>query len=171
MNDLERMSAAAKDLQRKMQNGTLMREVLQDHEDDLMEQQHIQLLEGKGSDGNDLRPYYTEDLQPNGYFKSQQTASNYMAWKESLNYPYSVTRGNSDAPNLYINGRFYSEMQIEFGVDALMVKPATPYASEIMAKFGLKRFGLSEPHWQVMFHEKGVQTELRQRMKDLLYGN
>ena len=171
MNVLERMTEAATVLQRRMQDGSLMREVLQDHAEDIMEQQHIQLLEGKGSDDNDLRPFYTEDLQPLGYFKTQQSASNYMAWKETLTYPYSVTRTNSNAPNLYINGRFYSEMEVEFGTDVMMVKPSTGYAAEIMAKYGLKRFGLSERKWQVMIHEKGVQTELRQRVKDLLYGN
>ena len=172
MNDrLARMTEAAKQLGQQMQDGSLVRGILRQHEQDIMEQQHIQLLEGKGSDGNDLRPYYTEDVQPHGYFRTQETASNYMAWKESLSYPYSVSRGNSNAPNLYINGRFYSEMEVRFEADSLMIAPSTPYAAQIMAKYGIKRFGLSALKWQVMMNEKGVKDEIQRRMKDILYGN
>lgn len=165
------MTEAAKQLGQQMQDGSLVRGILRQHEQDIMEQQHIQLLEGKGSDGNDLRPYYTEDVQPHGYFRTQETASNYMAWKESLNYPYSVSRGNSNAPNLYINGRFYSELEVRFEADSLMIAPSSPYAAQIMAKYGIKRFGLSALKWQVMMNEKGVKDEIQRRMKDILYGN
>lgn len=167
---LAMMAAAAHQLERQMQDGSLVRGVLRNHEEDIMEQQHIQLLEGKGSDGEDLRPYYTEDLQPHGYFKSQQSASNYMAWKETLNYPYSVER-NSDAPNLYINGRFYSEMEVKFEADSMMIAPSSGYAAQIMAKYGMGRFGLSALKWQVMMQEKGVMMEVQEQMKHLLYGN
>ena len=167
---LAMMAAAAHQLDKQMQDGSLLRGVLRQHEADIMEQQHIQLLEGKASDGNDLRPYYTEDLQPHGYFKSQQSASNYMAWKETLNYPYSVER-NSDAPNLYINGRFYSEMEVKFEADSLMIAPSSGYAAQIMSKYGLHNFGLSALKWQVMMYDKGVKNELQDTIKQLLYGN
>ena len=64
---LTKLVEAAHSLKQQMDDGSLVRGVLRNHEQDIMEQQHIQLLEGKGSDGNDLRPYYTEDLQPQGY--------------------------------------------------------------------------------------------------------
>ncbi len=171
MNDrLSKMTEAAKQLNTRMQDGSLVRGVLRNHADDIMEQQHIQLMEGKGSDGNDLRPYYTEDVQPSGYFKTVASARNYMAWKETLNYPYSVTR-NSNAPNLYINGRFYSEMEVRFEADTLGIYPTSGFASEIMAKYGLHRFGLSALKWQVMMEEKGVKDEIQNEMRKLLYGN
>ena len=164
------MTEAAKQLNTRMQDGSLVRGVLRNHADDIMEQQHIQLMEGKGSDGNDLRPYYTEDVQPSGYFKTVASARNYMAWKETLNYPYSVTR-NSNAPNLYINERFYSEMEVRFEADTLGIYPTSGFASEIMAKYGLHRFGLSALKWQVMMEEKGVKDEIQNEMRKLLYGN
>ena len=164
------MTEAAHQLDRQMQDGSLVRGVLRNHADDIMEQQHIQLMEGKGSDGNDLRPYYTEDVQPSGYFKTVASARNYMAWKETLNYPYSVTR-NSNAPNLYINGRFYSEMEVRFEAETLGIYPTSGFASEIMAKYGLHRFGLSALKWQVMMEEKGVKDEIQNEMRKLLYGN
>lgn len=168
---LSRMADNARQLQEDMQSGSLLRGILRQHEQDIMEQQHIQLLEGKGSDGNDLRPYYTEDIQPHGYFKTAQSAANYMAWKETLNYPYSVQRGNSNAPNLYINGRFYDEMEVRFEAESVMIVPSTSYAAQIMGKYGIKRFGLSALKWQVMMNEKGVRDEVQQRMKRILYGN
>ena len=171
MNErLAQMTKAAHQLDRQMQDGSLVRGVLRNHADDIMEQQHIQLMEGKGSDGNDLRPYYTEDVQPSGYFKTVASARNYMAWKETLNYPYSVTR-NSNAPNLYINGRFYSEMEVRFEAETLGIYPTSGFASEIMAKYGLHRFGLSALKWQVMMEEKGVKDEIQNEMRKLLYGN
>lgn len=171
MNErLARMAEAAHALQQQMTDGSLVRGVLRSHEDDIMEQQHIQLLEGKGSDGNDLRPYYTEDLKPHGYFNDQQSASNYMAWKQSLSYPYTVGR-NPNAPNLYINGRFYDEMEVRFEADSMGIFPSSGYAAQIMGKYGLNRFGLSALKWQVLFDEKGVKNEIQQRMKDILYGN
>ena len=171
MNDrLSKMTEAAKQLNMKMQDGSLVRGVLRNHADDIMEQQHIQLMEGKDSDGNDLRPYYTEDVQPSGYFKTVASARNYMAWKETLNYPYSVSR-NSNAPNLYINGRFYSEMEVRFEAETLGIYPTSGFASEIMAKYGLHRFGLSALKWQVMMEEKGVKDEIQNEMRKLLYGN
>lgn len=171
MNErLSKMTEAAKQLNTRMQDGSLVRGVLRNHADDIMEQQHIQLMEGKGSDGNDLRPYYTEDVQPSGYFKTVASARNYMAWKETLNYPYSVSR-NSNAPNLYINGRFYSEMEVRFEADTLGIYPTSGFASEIMAKYGLHRFGLSALKWQVMMEEKGVKDEIQNEMRKLLYGN
>lgn len=172
MNDrLSKMTEAAKQLNTRMQDGSLVRGVLRNHADDIMEQQHIQLMEGNGSDGNDLRPYYTEDVQPSGYFKTVASARNYMAWKDTLNYPYSVSRGNSNAPNLYINGRFYDEMEVRFEADSMMIAPSTGYAAGIMAKYGLHRFGLSALKWQVMMEEKGVKDEIQNEMKKLLYGN
>ena len=171
MNErLAQMTKAAHQLDRQMQDGSLIRGVLRNHADDIMEQQHIQLMEGKGSDGNDLRPYYTEDVQPSGYFKTVASARNYMAWKETLNYPYSVSR-NSNAPNLYINGRFYSEMEVRFEAETLGIYPTSGFASEIMAKYGLHRFGLSALKWQVMMEEKGVKDEIQNEMRKLLYGN
>lgn len=167
---LAEMAAAAHELERKMQDGTIVREVLQGHADDIMTEQHKQLLEGKGSDGNDLRPYYTEDLKPQGYFWSPESAANYMAWKESLTYPYGVTRTNSNAPNLYINGRFYNEMEVKFNADSIVVAPATGYAAGIMAKYGLQRFGLSMLKWNVIMFDYGCKEEIQDKIKDILYG-
>ena len=65
----------------------LVRNVLINHESDIMELQQIQLLQGKASNGEDIRPYYSEDLKPSGYFHTVDSAGRYSAWKDGLPYP------------------------------------------------------------------------------------
>lgn len=150
--------------------GALIGEVVQQHEQDIIEYQRIQLLEGKNSDGEDMRPYYTEDLKPDGYFKSRESAGRYAAWKESLSYPFSASR-NHNAPNLYINGRFHDELGIRFLDDGVEVVPKTMYAAGIMAKYGRNAFGLSMEKWNEVFMERGIKDEIIMSFKRRIYGN
>lgn len=145
-------------------------DVLRRHETDIMELQRIQLLEGHDSDGNDMRPYYTEDVKPQGYFNSRESAGRYAAWKEGLSYPFSVSR-NSDAPNLYINGRFHSELAVIFGNDGLSIEAQTPYAAKIVAKYGRNSFGLSMEKWNTLFNERGIKDEVIQQFRQVIYGS
>ena len=148
----------------------LIGEVVQQHEQDIIEYQRIQLLEGKNSDGEDMRPYYTEDLKPDGYFNSRESAGRYAAWKESLSYPFSVSR-NHNAPNLYISGRFHDELGIRFLDDGVEVVPKTMYAAGIMAKYGRNAFGLSMEKWNEVFMERGIKDEIIMSFKRRIYGN
>lgn len=157
----------AKTLQMGLQSGAVMRSVLEPHGAEIVEQQRIQLLEGKASSGEDLHPFYSEDIKPKGWFTTRQKAANYAAWKQSLSYPYSVKR-NPDAPNLYITGLFHDDIGIEFGSEAVMIKPDTAYAANIMGKYGLNVFGLNWEHWTVIFDEKGAKDELIERTKEIL---
>ena len=59
--------------------GQLVRDVLERHGDEIVEQQKIQLLEGKNSMGEDIHPFYTEDVKPNGWFKSVVPDTAYAA--------------------------------------------------------------------------------------------
>ena len=147
---LEGLLANAQSLQNGMQSGSLVRDVLQRHGDHIVEQQRILLLMGKGSDGRDLHPFYSEDLKPSGYFKSGAAAKQYAAWKQTISYPYSVQR-NPDAPNLYITGVFHDDLNIHFGVDSLEIIPDTAYAANIMAKYGFGIFGLNLPRCGVLY--------------------
>lgn len=117
---------------------------MEERSDEILELQKEQLFAGKASDGENIRPYYSEDLKANGgFFKTPQSAQRYADWKASLSYPYSVQR-NLDAPNLYINGRFHSELGLEFTDEYMRVKGDTAYAEGIIAKYGEQTFGLSE---------------------------
>ena len=165
---LEGLLANAQSLQNGMQSGSLVRDVLQRHGDHIVEQQRVQLLMGKGSDGRDLHPFYSEDLKPSGYFKSGAAAKQYAAWKQTISYPYSVQR-NPDAPNLYITGVFHDDLNIYFGVDSLEIIPDTAYAANIMAKYGFGIFGLNAQMWGVIWNDFGAKNELIEEMRNVLW--
>lgn len=116
---------------------------MEEQSERILELQKEQLFAGKASNGEDIRPYYSEDLKANGgFFKSPQSAKMYALHKANMTYPISVPR-QFDAPNLYINGRFHSELGLEFTDEYMRVKGMTPYAEGIVAKYGESTFGLT----------------------------
>lgn len=152
-----------------LQTGQMVRDVVITHPDDILELQRQQLFAGKASNGQDIRPFYSEDLKPSGYFHSIESAGRYAAWKKSgISYPYTAQR-NPDAPNLYINGRFHDELGVQFGDQTVGIVPATPYAAGIMAKYGINTFGLMMANWMVLFVERNAYNELMQQLKSKLY--
>ena len=157
----------AKRLQEGM-HGEVMREALVPLEKDIIEQQRIQLLEGKNSRGEDMHPFYSQDLKPTGYFKTKESAQRYADWKQTISYPFTVKR-NPDAPNLYITGVFHDDLGIEFGKDSVAVIPDTGYAANIMNKYGRGAFGLSMEKWGVIFNEKGGKRNLIEQMRRVLW--
>lgn len=158
----------ARQLQADLSQGSIIREVLEPHGNEIVDEQRTQLLMGKGSDGEDIHPFYSEDLKPKGYFKSSATAANYRAWKQELSYPKNVQR-NPDAPNLYITGVFHDDLNVRFDGDSLAIVPDTAYAANIMAKYGINIFGLNAQSWGVIWNEKGAKDELIEKMKRVLW--
>ena len=153
-----------------LQGGETIRNVVTRHGDDIMEMQLQQLFSGKASSGEDIRPFYSEDLQPGGYFKSADSAKRYSGWKQTLNYPMQANR-NPDAPNLYVNGKFHSELGVNFGSDAVSVGGKTSYADNIVAKYGIGTFGLTDDNWDNVFWERGGYDELLQEVKKQLFAS
>ena len=158
----------ARQLQRDLSQGTIVREVLEPHGQEIVDQQRTQLLCGKASDGTDIHPFYTEDLKPRGYFHTRKSAENYAAWKQTISYPKSVSR-NPNAPNLYITGVFHNDLNVQFNADSVGIIPDTAYAANIMAKYGMNVFGLSWESWQVIWNEYGAKNDLITKMKEVLW--
>lgn len=102
----------------------------------ILSMQREQLMEGKASDGEDLRPYYTEDP----YFKSKESAQRYAGWKQRIT---PNPKRNRNAPNLYINGRFHSGLIVWFRERDFCINGRTHYELKIIRKYGLKKFGLT----------------------------
>ena len=153
-----------------LQNGGLIRDVVLNHPDDILDLQREQLFEGKRADGEDIRPYYSEDLKPSGFFHSVESAGRYAGWKQTgINYPYTARNRNPDAPNLYINGKFHDELGVQFNSDSVGIIPTTSYASGIVAKYGIDTFGLMMENWMVVFVERGAYNELMNEIKQRLY--
>lgn len=152
-----------------LESGSAVRDILLGHEADILELQKLQLFRGVKSNGEDIRPYYSEDLKPSGYFYSVESAGRYAAWKrDGISYPYSVDR-NPDAPNLFINGKFHDELGVEFGADTVGVTGVTDYAKRIVAKYGINTFGLMPEYWNAIFAERGALDELMNELKSKLY--
>lgn len=147
----------------------LVRDVLMRHTSDILDLQSKQLLQGKTSSGEDIRPYYSEDVKPNGWFNSRDSADRYSAWKQGISYPYSVER-NPDAPNLYVNGKFHSELGVFYDADSVEVVGASSYARRIVERYGIKTFGLMQEYWNEIFRERGAYDELLQSIKNEFYG-
>ena len=150
-------------------SGETIRDVVIQHPDDILELQKRQLFEGLSSSGEDIRPYYSEDLKPGGYFKSAESAKRYSVWKEKLTYPYSAQR-NPDAPNLYINGRlFHDHLGVQFDTRTLSVIATTAAAKRVMDKYGMETFGLMWKNWNEIFENRGAYDELMNEIKSMLY--
>lgn len=139
---------------------------LEEESDKVLELQREQLFAGKASDGNDIRPSYSEDLRSKGgFFKTPQSAQRYAEWKASLSYPSTAQR-NMDAPNLYINGRFHSELGLEFTDDYMKVIGTTGYAKGIIDKYGESTFGLSNESMEELRPEltQSITDKIRQHI-------
>ena len=158
----------ARMLEQDVLSGALVRKVLERHDSDIVEQQRIQLLEGKTSAGEDIHPSYSEDIKPQGYFRTKDSARRYAAWKQTLSYPYEVHR-NADTPNLYITGVFHNDLGVEFGAESVAIVPDTAYAANIMSKYGRGMFGLCAMRWAVIFNEKGGTDDMIEEMKNVLW--
>ena len=155
-------------LQRDMTQGTIIREVLEPHDKEIVDLQRTQLLMGKGSNGEDIHPFYTEDLKPQGYFRTVKSAENYRAWKQTINYPKNVQR-NPNAPNLYITGVFHNDLNVAFRSDGVAIVPDTAYAANIMRKYGMNVFGLSMISWGVIWNDNGAKNELITKMRETIW--
>ena len=169
MGILDDLLMRAKSVNEGLQTGSVVRDALVNKGDEILELQREQLFEGKASNGEDIRPYYSEDLKPNGWFHSVESAGRYAAWKkDGISYPYRAER-NPDAPNLYINGKFHDELGVQFGTEQVGVVPVTPYASGIVAKYGIRTFGLMASKWAELFENRGAYAELMNQIKTKLY--
>ena len=157
-----------KSVQQGLEDGDTIREVVSDHEDDILDLQKQQLFEGKASSGEDIRPYYSEDLKPSGFFNSVEAAKRYADWKGTISYPRMADR-NADAPNLYINGKFHSELAVNFGNESVAVVGKTSYANGIVSKYGIETFGLTKDNWASIFRDRGALSELLQSIKKQLF--
>ena len=140
-------------------------------EGEILDLQREQLAEGKASNGEDLRPYYSEDLRAGGgWFLSSASAANYASWKQSISNPYEAGERNPDAPNLFITGKFYGEIGVEFGSDRARIVPRTPFAAGVMAKYGAEAFGLTYGRWMDIMWNYGGYIRVMDEIKSRLYG-
>lgn len=170
MSSLDEILRRIQSVQDGLQGGELPRLAVLPYGDRIVELQREQLAEGKAASGEDLRPYYSEDIKPTGYFNSTATAANYAAWKQTINNPYEAGARNPDAPNLFITGKFYDEIGVEFGSDRARIVALTPFAAQVMAKYGADAFGLTYGRWMRIMRDEGGLERLMDEIKLRIYG-
>lgn len=83
--------------------GKELEEIVEDHADDIADLQREQMLEGKGVDGQYIRPFYSE----NPFFKTPGAAERYALWKQKIT-PNS--NRPVDVPNLIVVGVFHKSL-------------------------------------------------------------
>jgi hypothetical protein len=98
MNVLElRNNLASLDIPKKVE------ELNQAHSEEFLQANRDQMWDGKKPSGSDITPSYLNDP----YFKTRKAADGYAKWKAALT---PNPKRNKYAPNLYINGYFYSTL-------------------------------------------------------------
>lgn len=162
INLIERLNV----VKENFDSGRYVADALASRSEDILERQKGQLTSGKDSEGNDLAPSYLEDLKPNGFFFSVESAKRYSDWKQTIPTPsYKGGSGarNPDAPNLYINGKFYGELGVFFSQDEVTIEGISNYAQNIIDKYGLEKFGLTQENWNAIL-ESGVKEDIFNQM-------
>jgi hypothetical protein len=110
-----------------------------EHEDFITSSNKSQLWDGKTFKDEDITPLYSQDP----FFKTKKQAIGYRNWKQRIT-PNS--RRNPDAPNLFINGFFYSSIEAKKENNEIFIGTNSGFGSEVEA--GHKDiFGLTDEHW------------------------
>ncbi|MDE7465009.1 MAG: hypothetical protein K2M59_03920 [Muribaculaceae bacterium] len=100
-----------------------------------------QLYSGFAGDGEHLAPTYDDDpfFEEEGIWYHRN--EDYKAWKRTLTPPVTGTMLGlapraDNVPNLFINGKFYSEIIAYRRSDVIVVDPGAGNGPDIVAKYG-----------------------------------
>lgn len=100
-----------------------------------------QLYSGQDGNGNYLSPTYDNDpfFQEEGFWHNR--AKDYKAWKYSITPPATgsmlgLSPRPEEVPNLFINGKFYSEITAMRRGDVIVVDPGNGKGPAIVSKYG-----------------------------------
>lgn len=126
----------------KVDFNKIVEESLKLNDDLLVILNQKQLMEGKDSEGNDLRPYYSEDP----YFKTPEAAQKYIAWKQKIT-PNS--KRNPDAPNLFINGYFHGSIFPVIGDKSFFNDSQVSLGKDLISRYP-KALGANEESLEVL---------------------
>lgn len=114
---------------------------LSDHSGNVVIAVQEQIYSGQNGAGELLSPTYDDDpyFEEEGYWHHRNAA--YKAWKKDITPPRGSTLLGlpprpENVPNLYINGKFFSDILADRRGDVLHVDPGTGDGPAIVAKFG-----------------------------------
>ncbi len=102
---------------------------VQETEEDIKDLNREQMYDGKTNEGTDITPSYLQDP----YFQGdRQRAQAYSDWKDKIT---PNPRRNPGTPNLFINGYFYSTIDVLVFLDKITFRSRFDDQNEISNKF------------------------------------
>lgn len=102
-----------------------------------------QLYSGQDGEGKHLSPTYDDDpyFQEEGPWKGN--AQGYKEWKRKITppqqnfiFPLGLAARADNVPNLFINGKFFSEISATMSGDVLVIDPGNGDGPDIVGKYG-----------------------------------
>jgi len=127
-------------------------EVIMENSNDILTNVKDSLWDGKAADGMDLMPFVSDP-----FFQTPSQALGYMNWK---NAAFPNPNRNPASPNLYINGYFYSTLEVEVTSEEFMVlSKDNLLGRDVINKYGIETFGVTDA-----FYNDVLRTEIINRL-------
>jgi hypothetical protein len=132
--------------------------IVDDNQDVLVQLQKEQWMEGKGIDGQNIRPLYSEDP----YFKTPEAARRYAEWKQRIT---PNDKRDFDAPNLFINGYYvHNSLGMTLSGDDFFLDPTSPKGKDILDEHP-NASGLS-PEQRLYFAEEKLLPKFAEILRE-----
>jgi hypothetical protein len=100
--------------------------IVDDKKEELVMLQKEQMLEGRGFDGDWIRPFYSE----NPFFKSAASALRYAEWKQRIT---PNPQRPLDVPNLFITGYFHDSIEAKMSGRAFILQPTNSFGEDVVS--------------------------------------
>lgn len=107
----------------KFDSHQVLLEIVEKNQEVIVDLQSEQWLEGRGVDGDFIRPFYSE----NPYFKTRDAATRYARWKAKIT---PNPERPFDVPNLYINGYLHGSLFVRFSGDEFEPDSTVSFADD-----------------------------------------
>lgn len=104
--------------------GQELQTIVEDNTDTIVDLQREQMLEGRGVDGEYIRPFYSE----NPYFKKPGAAQRYAEWKQKIT---PNAKRPIDVPNLTINDTFHNSLSADVESGVFEIKTSASFGDKV----------------------------------------
>lgn len=104
--------------------GQELETIVEQNTDEIVDLQRKQMLEGRGADGEYIRPFYSE----NPYFKSAAAAQRYAEWKQRI-APNPLRP--LDVPNLFITGLFHDSLRAKVNGELFEIETDASFGQNV----------------------------------------
>src|SRR6185437_364222 len=98
--------------------------IVEDNTDAIADLQREQMLEGRGVDGEYIRPFYSE----NPFFKKPGAAQRYAEWKQKIT---PNAKRPLDVPNLFINGKFHDSLSAKVDGEVFEIETSAEFGDKV----------------------------------------